>query len=296
MAREYTTEQVALMHRFNDATDPRRLEPLPHGLSLGVQADVYYQRELGVASKTACDQLERSPAHYRAWVDGIEGKPTAALKFGSALHMAVLEPERFRRTYAVEPDFGDCRKPDNKRARDEWRAGHVGAIPISADDEERIVGMMASVMRHPAASRLILDGQSEVTLSWLDPISGLRCKSRADYWVKARRMAVDIKSTEDASVDGFARSVTRYRYYVQDAFYRMGFAACGEPIEFFAILAVEKEPPYAVAVYTLDEDAVAKGYAAARRDIERLRECLERDHWPSYSDGVETLSLPPWAA
>lgn len=266
------------------------------GIRAGVPAAEYHRRDLGVVSKSALDELHRSPAHYRAWVDGIEPAPTPALRFGTALHMALLEPERFGRTYVVLPDFGDLRSSKNRERRDEWLIEHPGTVALSLEHEQALLGMLESVMRHPTASRLIVDGDPEVTVTWVDEVSGLRCKSRADYFVRSKRLAVDIKSTFDASPRQFARDVYNYRYHVQDALYRMGFAACDAQIDHFAILAIEKEPPYAVAVYTLDEDAVALGYNAARCDIERLSECLAADHWPSYSDGVETLSLPPWAA
>lgn len=261
-----------------------------------VPAEEYHRREPHTVSKSALDQMDRSPAHYRAWLGGLQQETTPALAFGTAAHMALLEPELYSQRYAVEPDFGDCRYKQAKADRDAWRAANAGRELLSDADFHRIRKMVAAIHEHPAASRLVADGRREVTLRWVDEVSGLRCKSRADIWVPSKRIAVDMKTTEDASPEAFSRSVTRWRYFVQDALYRMGFAACGEPITHFAILAVEKEPPYAVAVYTLDEEAVAKGYDAARRDIERIRECIERDHWPAYSDGIEDLSLPPWAA
>jgi exodeoxyribonuclease VIII len=296
MPGEYTAEQLRLMREFNAACEPTPPEPLPGGISFGIAAERYHRRELGVVSKSALDEIARSPAHYRAWVDGIEREPTPALRFGTALHMAILEPARFAKSYAVKPDFGDCRFKENKARRDAWESANAGRLALSADDEDRILGMLAAVQNHPTASRLVAEGQSEVTLSWADPITGLRCKSRADYWVKRRRMAVDLKSTEDASPEAFAKSVYNYRYHVQDALYRDAFRCCGEPIDHFAILAVEKSPPYACAVYVLDQDAVAKGFAAARQNIERLADCMKRNEWPAYSDRPMELSLPHWAA
>lgn len=293
---EYDAATLGLMRGFNAATAPDKPAPLPPGISFGATPESYHARALGVVSKSALDKLYRSPAHYRAWVDGIEPEPTPAMRFGTALHMAVLEPERFARTHLALPDFGDLRSPKNRERRDAWLAERPGVIPLSRSDEATIVGMMSAVMLHPAASRLILEGQAEVSLSWNDQITGLRSKARADYYVKARRLAVDLKSTEDASPDGFARSAYNFRYHVQDALYRAAFAACGEPIEHFAILAVEKQAPYAVAVYTLDADAVTKGYAAARQGYDVMADCLRRNEWPSYSEGVEELSLPRWAA
>jgi PDDEXK-like uncharacterized protein DUF3799 len=262
----------------------------------GVPADVYHQRLRGVVSKSALDQIERSPMHYLAWLDAEEKEPTPALAFGSAFHCALLEPKVFEATYAVQPDFGDCRFKEAKANKAAWLEMNYGKLALSADDGARITGMIASIMKHPAASRLIAEGQAEVTLRWTDESTGLACKSRADYWVKSKRFVVDAKSTEDASPEAFAKSVYKWGYQKQDALYRAGFAACGERIDHFALLAVEKEAPYACAIYVLDADAVAKGHSSVRRDIAMLSECLSTDSWPGYSAGVETLSLPPWAA
>lgn len=264
-------------------------------IHLGIAAEDYHQRELGVVSKSALDEIDRSPAHYFAWANGLEREETPALKFGKAFHCSQLEPHVFESTYRVEPDFGDCRTKDGKARRDEWRAGNAGRVLITADDMEAIIGMQRSVAAHPAASRLIQAGQSEVTLRYVDEGTGLPGKSRADYWVREKRFVVDLKSTRDASKEAFAKDVYNRRYHVQDALYRAAFAACGERIDHFAIIAVEKEPPYAVAVYTLDTDAVTKGYASARLNIETLKVCLEKNEWPSYNMGVEQLSLPAWS-
>lgn len=264
-------------------------------IALGVDEDEYHKKTLGVISKSALDKVARSPAHYLAWVNGYAGKYSAALDLGKAFHMALLEPAKFAKLYAIAPDFGDLRFKVNKERRAEWQTANDGKLSLDADDAERIAGMVRSVMEHPTGARLIAEGESEVTLRWTDQATGLPCKSRADRWVKGKRLVVDAKSTDDASPEGFARSVAKYRYHVQDALYRDGFAACGEPIDHFALLAVEKEPPYAVAVYTLDADAVSRGYAASRRDIETLQTCLERNEWIAYSSGVTELSLPKWA-
>lgn len=265
-------------------------------LVVSLDANEYHRKELGVVSKSALDRINRSPAHYRAWLDGAAEKSTAALDFGRAFHCAVLEPKVFAATYVVRPDFGDCRMKGTKAARDKWLEENISAIVISEDDAATIAGMAKSIAAHPAASKIIADGIPEVTLRWVDLDTGLKCKSRADYYVRGKRLVADLKSTEDASEEAFARSVYKYRYHVQDALYRAGFAACGEPIEHFALVAVEKDPPYAVSVYTLDADAVGRGYAAARANMATMAECVASDQWLAYSNGVRTLSLPRWAA
>lgn len=266
------------------------------GITAGVPAVEYHKREVGVVSKSALDAFARSPKHYLAWLDGDSDKSTPALEFGTAFHMALLEPERFAKFYAVAPHFGDLRTKEGKLARDNWLDANTGKTMLNADDSAAIGGMLTAIRQHPAASRIVTEGTSEVTVRWTDEASGLRCKSRADYYVAKRALVVDVKTTTDASPDQFKRSVVNYRYHVQDALYRSGFAACGQAIDHFAILAVEKTYPYCVAVYTLDADAVTRGYAAARQGIDNMRHCINTDNWPGYGDDVQELSLPAWAA
>src|SRR5690606_1095926 len=105
-----------------------------------------------------------------------------------------------------------------------------------------------------------------------------------------------VKSCLDASEDAFRRDVAKYRYHVQDALYRAGFDAAGESVQHFVFIACEKTPPYAVAVYSLDAEGVGKGYSLARRDMATMAECLRTGEWPGYPVGIQTITLPPWAA
>jgi len=269
---------------------------IPLGLTPALPDAQYHRRELGLVSKSALDLVHRSPAHYKAWIDGsLEEEETPALHFGKAFHCAVLEPDRFASTYAAEPDFGDCRKKENKAARDDWRAAHAGRELISFGEHEMLLGMAASVRRHPLASKMIREGQPELTVSWRDEETGLQCKSRADYFVEKLAMVADVKSCLDASPDGFRRSVVKYRYHVQDALYRAGFAAVDAPVQHFVFIAVEKPRPHAVAVYTLEADGIGRGYSSAREDIDTLADCVKRNVFPGYPPGINELTLPPWA-
>jgi hypothetical protein len=266
-----------------------------HGILYNVPAAEYYTRELGVASKSALDRVHVSGAHYRAWLDGKGDDSTAALDFGGALHCALLEPERFATSYTVEPSFGDCRKTDNKARRDAWRLANTGKTCIGEDDHTMIVDMVTAVNAHPLAGRLVAEGEPEVTLRWRDQATGLECKSRADLYVPRLRICADIKTTIDARSAAFARSVANYRYHVQHAFYEEGFRALGAPLRAFLFICIEKAPPYAVAVFQLDPEAVERGRDHARDDLKALARFLETDQWPGFAAGIQSLSLPPWA-
>jgi hypothetical protein len=101
---------------------------------------------------------------------------------------------------------------------------------------------------------------------------------------------VDLKTTTDASPDGFARSVAQYRYHVQQAHYLQSHIA-----DRFIFLAVEKTFPYCVATYELDADAVAVGEQLRQSNLQAIANCKDAQSWPGYTDQIQTLSLPRWA-
>lgn len=272
------------------------LADMPDGLHLHVPADVYHERSPDIVSRSGLAKFLQAPAKYEAWANGATDASSPALEFGTAFHCALLEPEQFARLYVVEPDFGDCRKKEARGLRDEWRADNAGKKLLTAADDEAIRGMSASVREHPFASRMLIGGAREVTALWRDQATGLRCKARADYYSEPLKLLVDVKTTDDARAHAFERSVAKYGYHMQRAFYGDGFAACGAPVDNFVFLVVEKTPPYLVALYVLDVAAVARGREAIRQAMSSLAECLRSKKFPGYTNSIQTIGVPPWAA
>ncbi|WP_223621208.1 PD-(D/E)XK nuclease-like domain-containing protein [Lysobacter sp. ESA13C] len=255
----------------------------------------YHRRELGVASATVLKMLrEKTPAHYRAWLDAAAEADTPSLLFGRAYHCRVLQPEVYARTYAVMPAFGDMRSSTSRGRRDAWLDQHPGMLFLSADDSERIEAMHAALSRHPLAAGIFAEGHAEVTMRWTDPETSVECKARHD-WFRPAELVADLKSTDDAGPAAFARSVDRYGYHLQHAHYIEGAIACGEAVPNFLIVAQEKEPPYLVAVYQIDAAAELRGYELRARGLQTLRHCLDTDTWPGHAPGITELSLPAWA-
>lgn len=239
-------------------------------------------------SKSDLDLIHRSPAHYKA----ARHEDTPALKLGTAIHTLVLEPARF----VAEYDFieGDRRLKATKEAIKEAEA--AGKTVLTQDEFDALSGMQESVFKSRIAAALI-DGAT-IEHSVFAELDGVRVKCRPDGWNVEKGVLFDLKSTEDASPEGFARTVAKYRYHVQDAFYRhvVASATGGDADDLsFIFVAVEKKPPFAVALYTLDELAKLQGWVSAREDLRTFREASERDNWPGYSPKIETLALPRWA-
>jgi exodeoxyribonuclease VIII len=102
---------------------------------------------------------------------------------------------------------------------------------------------------------------------------------------------------EDASPDGFGKSAWNYRYYVQAPFYLDGILESAESMAFdsFLFIAVEKSPPYNVAVYEAGLDVMQRGREAYLKDLDTYMNCIKSGQWPGYSLKAEPLRLPSYA-
>jgi exodeoxyribonuclease VIII len=230
--------------------------------------------------------VAKSPYHY--WSRYLDPKrsapePTAAMRLGSLVHCAVLEPDELAKRYAV------C-LPRNTKAGKEMAAEMEasGIEAVTETDMEQALAMAASVRNHQAAATLLRDGKAEQSFWWDDIPTGLRCKCRPD-WYNGTTI-VDLKTTTDASPQGFAKSVAQWRYHVQQAHYLSGTFA-----ERFVFIAVEKTYPYAVGVYELDEAAMLHGASERRVNLQTIADCRAISEWPGYGNTIQPLSLPAWA-
>ena len=205
------------------------------------------------------------------------------MRIGTLVHLAVLEPERYLEEIAVKPGGTDYRTKEGK----EWRAKAGDRMIIDQDDADMLKGISDSVWANDDARSFLEASEKEVSL-FLDHDSGLRLKGRAD--MLGEDFIADIKTTECAQRDAFAKTIINFNYHVQAAMYLL---LTGKPT--FTFVCVEKVPPYAVAVYQLDPRAVDLGRKILNTAIATVALCEETSEWPGYQDGMEFIDLPAWA-
>jgi hypothetical protein len=250
-------------------------------------------------SKSHLDMVSRSPLHYwAAFLDPARQprEATAAMTIGSALHTHVLELDQWDARYVTAPEGIDRRTTMGKAEWEVFTTASTGRTVLTKADADLVMRMGRSVFGHPAAAMLLgLPGKAETTHMWTDAATGLECKCRPDWLTDDGRLIVDLKTTENASVREFSRSIATWRYQVQASFYLDGIEqATGTRPEQFLFLVVEKRAPFLCAVYAADAEMIAAGAKAAARDLEVLATCKAADAWPGYSDQIEPISLPAW--
>lgn len=235
------------------------------------------------------------PARFRYDADNSPAsKPQ--FDFGSAAHKLVLGagPE------IVVIDADSWRTKAAKEERDGAYAG--GAIPLLAHEWDTVARMSKAIRSHPIASALFDPdaGKPEQSLFWTHDPTGVWRRARLDWLPDptsdGQLVIGDYKTTTAADPDSIAKTVARFGYHQQAAWYLDAVDALLDDPAVFVLVFQEKEPPYLVTVVELDVEAIKLGRRLNNRALNIYAECVALDTWPGYADRhVEAVSLPAWA-
>jgi hypothetical protein len=250
-----------------------------------------YHKEEAV-SKSDLELFHRSPAHYRAKE---LKEPTSAMVFGAAFHTFTLQPDLFGHDFEAMPEGMNLRTKEGKDFA--LIAEKEGKTIIKWGDWEIMKAMGKSLNNHSTAQTLLSSkGPREISGFWTDKRTGLDCKLRADLITSESHIVADLKTTTDARLEPFMSKISNLHYHWQGAHYLQGVSEItGESHRDFVIIAIEKEPPYAVAVYRLDDAMLYCGQEELKALMDEFKECKERDNWPAYlPDEIRPISLPKW--
>lgn len=271
----------------------------PHPIGLVQNTNEEYHSGPGI-SKSHLDAIRyASPRHYWHKYLNPDREPeeaTEAKVMGTAVHTAILEPDLLTSHVVAIPPHINRRTNMGKAEWDEFTTANAGKCIVSAENYEYCLAIRDAVHRHPVASGLLQGGKAEQSFYAIDSETGELMKCRTDYLHDSGRMIVDLKTTDDASPEGFGKSSANYRYPVQPAWYnRVLDAAYGEHPQDWVFLAVEKKPPFAIGIYFMEPDVLARAEIAAHRDFMRIVEHRRSGEWPDYGYTPMPLALPGWA-
>jgi len=241
-------------------------------------------------------EFKGSPKKFQ-WA---QSHPRASRTFdvGHAVHTKVLGVGAGIITYPDE-HLTPSGNPSTKAATVEWEQEQraAGLTVVSPGDAERVDAMAEAVLAHESA-RPLFEVAVNREVSVFADVDGVPCRARFDALSDETRrgiLAVDLKSTDDATDAGFTHSVRKFGYYVQEPWYRdVYLAAMGRPVDEFWFVAVEKSGPFEVAVVSIEEFWVGMGRTAAARARSVFAECTASGVWPGYDPKPRELTAPAY--
>lgn len=243
-------------------------------------------------SKSGLDKVAKSPYMYKF---GPPSEQTKPMLIGTATHCAVFEPDLFLASYVAAPDV-DGRTKAGKETIAAFTLENDGKVILKSEEFDQVNAIANAVRSHRrAASILSYKGCAETSIYAIDPDTGELVKVRPDWMID--NLVVDLKTTQEATVEAFSRSCWNYRYHVQSGMYLdVANTQCNDSLDTFVFIVVESSIPYQVAIYLADDPMVDLGLATYRDNLRTYHNCKERDEWPELNNGmITTVSLPYWA-
>ena len=253
--------------------------PRPDGLYPNLPFEEYLK--LPFWSYSSLEHARKSAAHARAARLGGSKKPTDDMQLGSALHVAILEPDQVGKRIAVW--IGDVRKG---KVWEAFKNTNKGRIILTKNQFDQLFIMSQAVHASPFAKE-ILPKIIDVELSKIGTINGLRIKSRLD--ARTSDTILDIKKVQSADTRAFTRAVTTYSYDIQAALYCRMF-----DMDKFVFLCIENEPPCDVVPFIVSHDMLTNGGRKLDQCIETVRAAEKSGLWPGRSSTPVLLEPNPY--
>lgn len=244
-------------------------------------------------SEISCSQIKTILKNPYEFLAKIKKEATKNMDFGSCVHKLLLEPEDFEKEFAIIPSV-DKRTKEGKDAYSAFIENSIGKTIIDINDYEK--AKWCSQIAKTIAGTFFKNGKAEQ--SYFSELDGVAVRCRPDYYIEDKGIIVDVKTTQDASRDGFLKSIANFGYHIQAAFYIDTLRSIGLKADKFMFVAIETKEPFMIGLYELDDVSIEFGRAQYKKALELVNSGkINEFRAPLYKDQndltvVQTLTLP----
>ena len=229
--------------------------------------------------------FSRSPLAFMEY-KAAKREPTPAMEFGTLVHMATLEPDKYRTEVAIW---------DGRRAGNEYKSF------VEENPDKRIITPKLAMDVRTAHTRLQENGLSCGLLGDLD----MREKRfRIDHcgiphtgFIDGlnRWAVIDLKVTARVDHHSLQRTIWDFKYYMQAAIYMRAAEMLGYRPEAYFIIAVESAAPHHVNVVELEPHYIARGHIEWEKLLDRFKEWDgQAHHSHDVTAGYTMMDAPAW--
>ena len=285
----------------------QQVDTLPKlGLFTDIEQDEY--REIDALANSDAVMIERNPADY-IWSRNapINYSKVQTKDFGTALHCALLEPEKYS-----DLVFVSSVKGRNTKSFEQEVIDNPDNIVLTADEAEQIKVMVGSVNAPPTPAHFLSqDGMAECSVIAKDSERDVFLKCRPDKnLIKSLGICLDVKTTGNLddwrSDKEWITPLFKFDYGHQAAFYLHTLSLLyGFDVTKFTFIAVSSSIAlgrYPVGVFEITKDQlIAWGFwQRMLSNIERFKYCRDNNDWlhtesfnfysdDEYTDDVEVV-------
>lgn len=268
-----------------------------HGIYFGMSNEAYHAAP-GLSRSRLKVLLTAPPMVFHCAPPVVE---TAAMRKGTAGHLAVLEPARFAEEVRPRPTFSG---KGSVAARAEWEEANADKIVIAEDDYANLcaVAQLIRAKRGPAAA--LREGTVEAAIFW--DAGGVLVKAKPDFLSVERGLSVDLKFTDKPLSDRTIVSILEDQFSALQASMVIAgvHATTGKHVAAY-LLVVNPNPPADFRLVLIgdlhgearDLDWLERGDTQFAEALRIYRECTASGSWPGWCDaGVTRVPMPTWLA
>ena len=260
------------------------------GLYPNIPEDEYHADPVkaGSLSSTMAKEILKSPAHLRYYLDAPREEKDV-FDFGTLVHSAILGTGKQVEIIKHKTYHSN----EAKQAKADAYA--AGKIPMKEHEYAAVQAVVEAVRNHPIAGPLFDPAQGTPEVSMFGQHrSGVWLRGRAD-WITQTGIMVDLKTTQSADPNEFARTAWNLGYDVQNYHYQETYRlATGQRPRGFIHVLVDKNPPHLVTIVQLDPEFLELGESRFERAIARYKHATETNEWPGFPDIIHSVSPQAW--
>jgi PDDEXK-like domain of unknown function (DUF3799) len=190
--------------------------------------------------------LGEIPSEFQYWMKTRwEQPPTEAFLIGSALDCHLLDGD-YEKRFAVAPKI-DRRTNVGKAQWAAFEKANAGKMILTHEQGELVKNMSYSLLQSESLHGVFENCQKTAICAKLFDYPS---KAELDFFNPRSTHILDLKSCRDISPKWFTKAFLDFGYAEQASFYLNIARAAGLNKEVFDFIAVKKEPPWTVKVYS----------------------------------------------
>lgn len=221
-------------------------------------------------------------------------KSSIAQDFGTAIHIAIFEPNEWSDRVIIEPSI-DRRTQAGKEKYASFIASSEGKIILTEEQFLSCKMISDNVKKHHILSKLIHRKHCSYETSGFFTYKDVKLKFRTDCILNDKNIILDVKTTRDPTERGFVRSVIDYNYDSQAAFYLAGMREItGKLFRNFIWIAIENIQPHKIYLYEPSDAFIMRGMRLIDDAIELYKDCVASGSFPGPKAEIITLDTPKW--
>jgi hypothetical protein len=254
----------------------------------------YHDKEIfpHISSSDVKTVLSKSLLHWA----GQERKESIAFDIGKAVHAMILEPEKDLVVRGPEDRRGSKWKDAKAKAEKD------GKVLLTEKDFDTCMAMATNAFMHcDFLKETVYSPQfvAEASIFTTCSKTGVDVKVRPDGLIMPSTEGgapyiIDVKTTTDASPEGFHKEIRRYNYDVQIAFYLHAMQEAGLPCKTMYLIAVEKNAPYVTTVHELSELHLKHAEKRMLATLEKIGNAMRTGEFTTDWPDVNQVFLPAW--